>query len=135
MTGAADKVAEYTYDGSEPKEITVYGKDGLNYCGISYTSYASVNKTTRITEYDKAAGIAKIYNGTANLKNAIIGIVVTDNNGKVVEFKKKDVAITAPLEEEQAVEVGVASESGNVKLFLWESLDTMKPLGDSFKVE
>ncbi len=135
LTGAADKVAEYTYDGSEPKEITVYGKDGLNYCGISYTSYASVNKTTRITEYDKAAGIAKIYNGTANLKNAIIGIVVTDNNGKVVEFKKKDVAITAPLEEEQAVEVGVASESGNVKLFLWESLDTMKPLGDSFKVE
>jgi len=135
LTTAAGKVAEYSYTGSEPKEITVYGEQGLNYYGIKYASNMTVDWSTRITEYDGTTGKAKIYNGGANLKNAVLGIAVTDDNEKVIELIKKDVEITAPLEEEQEVEIGTVSVSGNVKLFLWDSLDTMKPLCNAFEVK
>ncbi len=135
LASTASTVAEYSNTSSEPKEITVYGKEGLNYYGIRYTTYENVDMSTRITEYDKTTGKAKIYNGTANLQNAVIGIAVTDDNGKVVEFKKKNFEITVPLEEEQEVEIGGILSEGSVKLFLWDSLDTMKPLCRVFKAE
>ncbi len=127
--------ASFSYEGTTPTVIDIYGESGLNYYGIKYTPYVIIDKTTKITSYDKTTGEAQFYNGMANLENAVMAVIVTDNNGKLLEVKHKEFNVTAGLEETQNVDVGTVSASGNVKVVLWDNLDSMKPLCNSFEVK
>ncbi len=126
--------AEYSYEGSGAGIIDIYGTDNLKLYGIKYTPYVVIDRRkTGIKEYDKATGIAKIRKADDGITNAVMGMIVTDGNGRVVEFKKENVQFTGDAE--QAVNIGKPSAEGNVKIFLWESTETMKPIGKAFKAQ
>jgi len=135
LTGNAGTVAEYEYNGPGA-EITVYGKDGLNYYGIKCASIVTLDKEPRIAGYNKTSGIAEIYGGENGVSNAVVGVVVMDDTGKVAEVKKTEIKANDPVEagDIKEINVGKLSANGKVKVVLWESFDTMKPVCDSFSV-
>ncbi len=134
LTGVTN-VSEYNYPGPGPATIDIYGEDTLNYYGIKYTPYIKYEDTTSIISYDKTSGLARVcYIGADDLKKAAIGVIVTDNDGKIVEVKKQEFDVAKP-KTVQEVQVGAVSKEGNVKVFLWESLNNMKPLCEALEVK
>ncbi len=129
------KVIEFEYTEDTPTTITIYSPDGVNYYGIKCETYSVSDKRTKISAYDKTTGEAVIFNGTKNLKSAVIGVVSYDADGKVIDVKKQNITITAGLEETQNVNVGVPENGAAAKVFMWDSFISMKPLCEAYEVK
>ncbi len=132
--GSETTMSEYVYNGSTPATIDIYGEAGLNYYGIKYTPYIKLEETTEIMAYNKESGIAQVYvnNESSDIQKAVIGIIVTDNDGKTLDIQKKEINVTKPSKVEE-IEISTA-KTGNIKVFLWDSLESMKPLCSAFEI-
>lgn len=127
--------SKFSYTGDTPATIKIYGESGLNYYGVKYTPYISTDYRTGVTGYDKATGKVSVFNGGEGATKGVAVVIVTDDNGKVLETQSKEFEINVGLEETQEIDVTPITASGNIKVLLWDSLENMKPICNGYVVK
>jgi len=124
----------YIYTGLTPKTIYIYGTTGgINLYGIKVEEYSPITASTnsKIVYYDEQTGVVTVYKGDDTTEIALVAASYTEN-GSLADIKVLRSSLTVEKGRMQDFVLGKVA-GNNVKIFLWDSLNQLKPFTGVFK--